>query len=146
MISDVKVCKNTVTFLARYKSKNLNYKSRHNLLCLLNIKRADLCPVSSTRSRLSPNLLLAAICSDKLDLDKHQICIKQLIVKLRQGSAEDGPQGERPQSLKPCLELTLKLVVTHPPTTSVLTQFTKNSKKPTQRRPPFSIITNLKLT
>ena len=25
-------------------------------------------------------------------------------------------------------------------------QFTKNSKKPTQRRPPFSIITNLKPT
>ena len=32
-------------------------------------------------------------------------------VKLRKGSARDGPQGERPQSLKPCLELTLKLVV-----------------------------------
>ena len=39
------------------------------------------------------------------------------IVKLRQGSARDGPQGERPQSLNPCLELTLKLVATttHPP-------------------------------
>ena len=30
--------------------------------------------------------------------------------RVRQGSARDGPQGERPQSLKPCLELTLKLV------------------------------------
>merc|ERR1711923_43223 len=28
----------------------------------------------------------------------------------RQGSAWDGSQGERPQSLNPCLELTLKLV------------------------------------
>ena len=37
----------------------------------------------------------------------------QIIVKLRQGPARDGPQGERPQSLKPCQELTLKLVVTH---------------------------------
>ena len=37
------------------------------------------------------------------------------IVKLRQGSARDCPQGERPQSLKPCLELTLKLVATHHP-------------------------------
>ena len=35
------------------------------------------------------------------------------IVKLRQGSARDGPEGKRPQSLQPCLELTLKLVVTH---------------------------------
>ena len=37
-------------------------------------------------------------------------------VKLRQGSARDGSQGERPQSLKPCQELTLKLVATFPPT------------------------------
>ena len=35
--------------------------------------------------------------------------------RVRQGSARDGSQGERPQSLNPCLELTLKLVVTHPP-------------------------------
>ena len=34
------------------------------------------------------------------------------VVKLRQGSGKD-----RPQSLNPCLELTLKLVATHPPTT-----------------------------
>ena len=38
--------------------------------------------------------------------------------RVRQGSARYGPQGERPQSLNPCLELTLKLVVTHPPTTT----------------------------
>ena len=36
--------------------------------------------------------------------------------RVRQGSARDGPSGERPQSLNPCLELTLKLVATHPPT------------------------------
>ena len=35
--------------------------------------------------------------------------------RVRQGSARDGPQGERPQSLNPCLELTLKLVATFPP-------------------------------
>ena len=35
--------------------------------------------------------------------------------RVRQGLARDGSQGERPQSLNPCLELTLKLVVTHPP-------------------------------
>ena len=38
----------------------------------------------------------------------------QDIVKLRQGSARDGPQGKRPQSLKPCLELTIKFDVPHP--------------------------------
>ena len=40
--------------------------------------------------------------------------------RARQGLARDGPQGEKPQSLNPCLELTLKLVNTfhhhHPPT------------------------------
>ena len=33
--------------------------------------------------------------------------------------ARDGPYGERPQSLNPSLELTLKLVVTHPPEVSI---------------------------
>ena len=34
--------------------------------------------------------------------------------RVRQGSARDGrPKGERPQSLNPCLELTLKLVATN---------------------------------
>ena len=36
--------------------------------------------------------------------------------RVRQGSARDGSQGKRPQSLNPSLELTLKLVATtHPP-------------------------------
>ena len=35
--------------------------------------------------------------------------------RVRQGSARDGPQSERPQSLHPCLELTLKLVCHLPP-------------------------------
>ena len=35
--------------------------------------------------------------------------------RVRQGSARDGPLGERPQSFNPCLELTLK-VGCHPPT------------------------------
>ena len=30
--------------------------------------------------------------------------------RVRQGSARDGPQGERPQILNPCIELTLKLI------------------------------------
>ena len=42
--------------------------------------------------------------------------------RVRQGLARNGSQGERPQSLNPCLELTLKLVATthhhHPPTTT----------------------------
>ena len=38
--------------------------------------------------------------------------------RVRQGSARDGSQGERPQSLNPCLELTLKLVA--PPTGSLI--------------------------
>ena len=32
--------------------------------------------------------------------------------RVRQGSARDGSQGERPKSLNPCQELTLKLVAT----------------------------------
>ena len=35
--------------------------------------------------------------------------------RVRQGSARDDSQGERPQSLNPCLELTLKLFATFPP-------------------------------
>ena len=46
--------------------------------------------------------------------------------RVRQGSARDGSQGERPQSLNPCLELTLKLVATFPP--------------PTTHHPPISLI------
>ena len=38
--------------------------------------------------------------------------------RVRQGSAMDGSQGERPQSLNPCLELTLKLVAANPPPTN----------------------------
>ena len=47
--------------------------------------------------------------------------------RVRQGSARDGPHGERPQSLNPCLELTLKLVATttHPPPTTQKFNFTK---------------------
>ena len=46
--------------------------------------------------------------------------------RVRQGSARDGSQGKRPQSLNPSLELTLKLVATfhhhhhhHPPEVSI---------------------------
>ena len=39
--------------------------------------------------------------------------------RVRQGSARDGSQGKRPQSFNPCLELTLKLVATHPPEVSI---------------------------
>ena len=37
--------------------------------------------------------------------------------RVRQGSARDGSSGDRPQSLNPCQELTLKLVATHHPPT-----------------------------
>ena len=39
--------------------------------------------------------------------------------RVRQGLARDGSQGERPQGLNPCLELTLKLVATHHPKVSL---------------------------
>ena len=42
-------------------------------------------------------------------LDQCGLCCEAQ-ARVRQGSARDGPQGERPQSLNPCLELTLKLV------------------------------------
>ena len=47
--------------------------------------------------------------------DKKGLCCEAQ-ARVRQGSARDGPQGKRPQSLNPCLELTLKLVATFPPT------------------------------
>ena len=48
-------------------------------------------------------------------------CFCEAQAWVRQGSARDGPQGKRPQSLNSCLELTLKFVATfhhhhhHPP-------------------------------
>ena len=50
---------------------------------------------------------------EKLIGFKQSYCEAQ--ARVRQGSARDGHHGERPQSFNPCLELTLKLVVTHPP-------------------------------
>ena len=38
------------------------------------------------------------------------LCFCEAQARVRQGSARDGSQGERPQSLNPCLELTLNLV------------------------------------
>ena len=61
-------------------------------------------------------LQASSLQSPEEELDTELVCILY-IVKLRQGSARDGSQGERPQSLKPCLELTLKLVATHHPPT-----------------------------
>ena len=45
--------------------------------------------------------------------------------RVRQGSARDGSQGERPQSLNPCLELTLKLVAppSFPPASLIFPMF-----------------------
>ena len=42
---------------------------------------------------------------------RFQFCEAQ--ARVRQGSARDGPQGKRPQSLDPCLELTLKLQISN---------------------------------
>ena len=47
---------------------------------------------------------------DQISSDFTHFCEAQ--ARVSQGSARNGPQGERPQSLNPCLELTLKLVAT----------------------------------
>ena len=51
------------------------------------------------------------------DTNNHRYYVKncEAQARVRQGSARYGSQGERPQSLNPCLKLTLKLVATHPP-------------------------------
>ena len=51
------------------------------------------------------------------ELQKKIFCEAQ--ARVRQGSARDGSQCERPQSLNPSLELTLNLV--DPPTASLIT-------------------------
>ena len=61
------------------------------------------------------------ICHVVSFMDTQTLFYCEAQARVRQGSARDGSQGERPQSLKPCLELTLKLVATthhhhHPPT------------------------------
>ena len=47
----------------------------------------------------------------QVNLNMPPFCEAQ--ARVRQGLARDGSQGERPQSLNPSLELTLKLVATH---------------------------------
>ena len=42
--------------------------------------------------------------------DKNEYYCCEAQARVRQGSARDGSQGERPQSLNPSLELTLNLV------------------------------------
>ena len=56
-------------------------------------------------------------------------------MKLRQGSARDGPQGERPQSLKPCLELTLKLVRSPKGNNRLFFSISKNKANTTELHP-----------
>ena len=56
------------------------------------------------------HLLQQKICHDRQAVN----CEAQ--ARVRQGSARDGSQGERPQSLNPSLELTLNLV--DPPSTT----------------------------
>ena len=59
-------------------------------------------------------------CDITKSLLKRDFCEAQ--ARVRQGSARDGPQGGRPQSVNPSLKLTLKLVATrHPPTGSLNT-------------------------
>ena len=54
------------------------------------------------------------MCQNYILIDVENNCEAQ--ARVRQGSARDGSQGERPQGLNPCQELTLKLVATrHPP-------------------------------
>ena len=52
-----------------------------------------------------------------MNMSEREYCEAQ--ARVRQGSARDGPQGERPQSLNPCQELTLKLVATTHPKVSL---------------------------
>ena len=64
----------------------------------------------------------SSLCKNILNISEFLLSIKFHITfceaqaRVRQGSARDGSQGKRPQSLNPSLELTLKLVVTttHP--------------------------------
>ena len=51
----------------------------------------------------------------RLLLHSHLRIYCEAQARVRQGSARDGSQGKRTQSLNPSLELTLKLVATHPP-------------------------------
>ena len=69
-----------------------------------NISSISVCRTSRTDTQFDSTTLL-----------NRKYCEAQ--ARVRQGSARDGPQGKRPQSLNPCLELTLKLVATthHPP-------------------------------
>ena len=66
---------------------------------------------------------------DIFKIDESRLCNSPKFIifceaqaRVRQGSARDGSQGERPKSLNPCQELTLKLVVTHhhPPISLIL--------------------------
>ena len=56
--------------------------------------------------------LIQSLHSIFQDYDQNLTFFCEAQARVRQGSARDGPQGERPQSLNPCLELTLKLVAT----------------------------------
>ena len=59
-------------------------------------------------------MLIYVDCHENESIDS-LITFCEAQARVRQGSARDGSQGERPQSLNPCLELTLKLVATFPP-------------------------------
>ena len=50
------------------------------------------------------------VLATAVHLLKKSTFMKLRQARVRQGSARDGPLGKRPQSLNPCLELTLKLV------------------------------------
>ena len=62
--------------------------------------------------RLIKTVCLTLGCSSDV-VFKYSVYYCEAQARVRQGSARDGSQGKRSQSLNPSLELTLKLVVTH---------------------------------
>ena len=67
----------------------------------------------SKNENLQPDKKDASNRDISADIEKHGVKKRRTYCEAQarvwQGSARDGPQGERPQSLTPCLELTLKL-------------------------------------
>ena len=88
-----------IIFFALYIPLHILLKTRiFQLLRIENVK------MWSPSKGLSPN------CANLFVACRSKYCEAQ--ARVRQGPARDGSQGERPQSLNPCLELTLKLVAT----------------------------------
>ena len=93
-----------------------NFSANNNVLGVSNTSHH----MGHYTTRHVPNLFLFDAGYKICVVNNETFCEAQ--ARVRQGSARDGPYGERPQSLNPSLELTLKLVATtHPlPTISLI--------------------------